>query len=132
MSTQSRSVGSPPVLDRPLSVPRPSRSSVYRLLRSRAAFETALIVGALVAHLALLPHLVVSDGIRRFDELNDLLTNGQISGDKYSMIGPLFATPLWLLGHLYRDPIWWVARFNLIVFGLGLLAIYWVLKDRVD
>jgi hypothetical protein len=116
---------------------RPTRRPPWKQLdparlRSRAVFETLLIIGALLAHLVLLRHGVYSDGQRRYEELNELLARGIISGDKYSLIGPLFATPLWLLGHLVRDPVWWVARFNLVFFGLGLLAIYLILKDKVD
>ncbi|MFI5273339.1 MAG: hypothetical protein ACHQ4H_09950 [Ktedonobacterales bacterium] len=101
-------------------------------LLSRGAFETALIVLTLLAHGLLLAHGVFGDGLRRYDELTALLAHGQISNDKYSLIGPIFSTPLWLLGHVYRDSKWWVARYNLLLFALALLAIYLLLKDRID
>ena len=98
----------------------------------RAVLETLLIIAALVAHLVFLPHDTYSDALRRYNELDGLLAHGSISDYKYSLIGPLFATPLWLLGHLVRDPVWWVSRFNLVFFSLGLLGIYVILKDKVD
>lgn len=107
------------------------RAPLPRLF-SGAAVETALIVIVLLGDLLLMPHAVYGDGSRRFVELDELLASGQISGDKYSLIGPLFSAPLWLLGKLYRGASWWEGHYNLLLFGLGLLAIYWILKDRVD
>lgn len=78
-----------------------------RGVASWAAIETLLIVGALLAHLALLPHDIYADGLRRYTELENLLTNGALTQDKYSIIGPLFATPLWLIGHIVRGPMEW-------------------------
>ncbi|HKS70008.1 MAG TPA: hypothetical protein VJQ45_06290 [Ktedonobacterales bacterium] len=101
-------------------------------LLSGAAIETALIVIVLLGDFLLMPHAVYGDGSRRYAELDELLRNGQISGDKYSLIGPLFSAPLWFLGKLYRGASWWEAHYNLFLFALGLLAIYWILKDRVD
>lgn len=104
----------------------------WRHYSPTAVIETLLVIGALIAHLIFLPHDIYADGLRRYQELDDLLAHGIIPVDKYSLIGPLFAAPLWLVGHLVRDPVWWVARFNLIIFSLGLLAIYFILKDRID
>ncbi len=101
-------------------------------LVSRAALETALIVVVLLGHLLLMPHWIYGDGARRFAELDALLRNGQIPDDKYSIIGPLLSAPLWFLGNVFRDAAWWEAHYNLFLFGLGLLAIYSILKDHVD
>lgn len=99
---------------------------------SRAALETALIVVVLLGDQFLMPHAIYGDGMRRYNELDALLGHGQISGDKYSLIGPLFSAPLWYLGQLYRGPDWWESHYNLALFALGFLAIYWILKNRVD
>lgn len=101
-------------------------------LFSRAGLETALIIVVLLGDLLIMPHAVYGDGSRRFAELDALLRNGQISSDKYSIIGPLFSTPLWFLGKVYRDATWWEGHYNVFLFALGMLAIYWILKDRVD
>src|SRR5258708_9676945 len=47
------------------------------------------------------------------------------------MFGPFFSIPFWYLGKIYQTPFWWISRYNVFVFGAGLLATYWVLKDRV-
>lgn len=111
---------------------RPPWRRQLESLQPLGVVETLLIVAALVAHLVLLPHDIYADGLRRYKELDDLLGRGVIPNDKYSIIGPLFAAPLWYLGHLIRSPDWLVARYNLLLFSLGLLAIYLILKDAVD
>ena len=109
----------------------PWRARMPRML-SGAVIETALIVIVVLGDFLLMPHAVYGDGSRRYAELDALLGNGQISGDKYSLIGPLFSAPLWYLGKLYRGASWWESHYNLFLFALGLFAIYWILKDRVD
>lgn len=116
----------------PSAAPRaPRRVRMPRLI-SRAALETALIVVVLLGDQFSMPHAIYGDGMRRYNELDALLGQGQISGDKYSLIGPLFSAPLWYLGKLYRGAAWWEAHYNLLLFALGFAAIYWILKDRVD
>ncbi|MGH2516234.1 MAG: hypothetical protein ACRDHP_11320, partial [Ktedonobacterales bacterium] len=92
--------------------------------RRVAVIETVLIVAALLAELLLLPHEVKWDGSVRFAELSQLLGTGTIPGSKYSLIGPLFSSPLWLLGTIGGHSKSLVARYNWIVFSLGLAAIY--------
>ena len=98
----------------------------------RARAETALIVGGLLANALFLPHTLFGDGEKRYLELAQLLQGLGFSTDKYSMIGPLVSAPLWYLGALYRDPTWWVARFNLIVFACGLAAIWLLLRNQIN
>src|SRR6266852_3859247 len=97
-----------------------------------AWFETALILLGLVGILILLPHSTGYDGQDRFDALSAMLTQGTIPDIKYSMVGPFFSIPFWYLGKLYQSPLWWISRYNLFVFSAGLLATYWLLKDRVN
>ncbi len=96
-----------------------------------AWFETALILLGLVGILFLLPHSTGYDGQDRFNALSAMLTQGTIPDIKYSMVGPFFSIPFWYLGKLYQSPLWWISRYNLFVFSAGLLATYWLLKDRV-
>jgi hypothetical protein len=100
--------------------------------RAAAAFETGLIVAGLLALLVLLPHGVYADGIPRFNALSQLLETGTLSTTKYSMIGPLFSAPLWFLGNVYRDSMWWCARYSWCIFSLGILALYLLLRNRLD
>ncbi len=100
--------------------------------RPIAWFETALIVLGLLANLLLLPHYIGYDGWFRFTALSTMLTQSQVPDVKYSMVGPFFSIPFWYLGKLYQTPLWWCSRYNVFVFAAGLLAIFWLLKDRVD
>jgi hypothetical protein len=93
--------------------------------------ETSLIVLGLLAQLFLLPHILDADGKTRYEEL-DALLRGAITDSKYSLIGPVFATPLWLVGALFGDTAWWVARFNTLFLAVGLLALYLLLRNRMD
>ena len=98
----------------------------------RGAFETALIIGGLLANLALLPHTLVGDGLDRFYALSQLLRGAGFSSIKYSLIGPIFAAPLWLLGLLLKSPAYWIQYYNTIIFALGLLALYLLLRKHME
>ncbi len=97
-----------------------------------AWFETALVLLGLLAILLLFPHDTGGDGWVRFSALSALLTDGKIPHIKYSMVGPLFSIPFWYLGKVYQTPFWWATRYNVFVLGGGMLAIYWLLKNRVN
>jgi hypothetical protein len=100
--------------------------------RLGACVETSLIILGLLAQFFLLPHILDADGKTRYQALDALLRNNVLLDNKYSLIGPLFAAPLWLLGALFGDTAWWVARFNTIFLGVGLLTLYLLLKNRMD
>jgi hypothetical protein len=100
--------------------------------RREAWVDTVLIVAG-VAGMAVHPHKITSDGRARYDALTQLLSTGTLSDNQYSLIGPLFATPLWLLAKLFgADPATWLKQYNIVLFALGLLATYLLLRDRVD
>ncbi|MGH9461499.1 MAG: hypothetical protein ACRD1X_09805 [Vicinamibacteria bacterium] len=94
--------------------------------------ELALIFLGLVVLFWCLPFDITGDGYIRFRALRYLLTAERIVSMSYSMVGPLFALPLWLLGKLYQSAEWWVARFNFFVFAAGLFIFYRLLRNRVD
>jgi hypothetical protein len=109
------------------------RTSVGKIWpRLSAWVETSLIVLGLLAQFFLLPHILDADGKTRFQALDALLRNNVLLDNKYSLIGPLFAAPLWVLGALIGDTAWWVARFNTIFLGAGLLTLYLLLRNRMD
>ncbi|MFF5205321.1 hypothetical protein [Streptosporangium sp. NPDC000396] len=81
----------------------------------------------------LLPHpLLWGDGGWRYAYLWDLLVAGELSDKKYSLIGPLFSTPLWLLGRLYHSPEWWCEKYNTVIFAIGLFVFYRMLRNHVS
>jgi len=98
----------------------------------RAAFETGLIVAGLLAICFFLPHHILGDGILRFQAISLLLEHGKLSDMPYSMVGPAFSIPFWLLGKLFMTPAWWISRYNLFVFAIGLLVLYFLLRNRMD
>lgn len=51
---------------------------------------------------------------------------------RWPLLPTLLAAPLWYLGDLVLSPAWWIASFNLLVFALGLLTLWWCLRRRVQ
>ena len=117
----------------PSTCARPQVSqATWRRWTPRGVAETTLIVIALLANAVLLPHQFVGDGARRYAELARLLGGGGLAATKYSLIGPIFAAPLWFLGRVFGQPAEWVMSFNTLVFAAGLLALYLLLRGRVE
>jgi hypothetical protein len=77
------------------------------------------------------PHHNEADGAIRFQALQQLIDTGTWSPVSFPLIGTLLAAPLYLLGRLAMTPAWWVARYDLVLFGLGLIALWRLLRDRV-
>ncbi|HEX6482694.1 MAG TPA: hypothetical protein VF043_27950 [Ktedonobacteraceae bacterium] len=98
----------------------------------QAIFETGLIVAGVLALLPLLPNQIYGDGYDRFQGLSELLEHGKLSNMRYSLVGPLFSSPFWLLGKVYKTSEWCCERYNLFLFAISLLVMYWLLKDRID
>ncbi len=110
---------------------------IYKVVKKdqsslQAIFETGLIAAGLLALLLLMPHQLNADGLYRFQGLSELLEHGKLSNMRYSLVGPAFSIPFWLLGKVYETSAWWCERYNLILFAAALLVMYWLLKDRVD
>jgi hypothetical protein len=102
--------------------------------RISAVVEYGLIVVGLVM-LRYTEHKIAADGQDRLDALNQLLSGDGLSSFRYSLIGPLFAAPMWWLGHLGiagRGPDNWLKYYNLVLFCLGMLAFFLLLRKRVD
>ncbi|MDI1465247.1 hypothetical protein QEZ54_30195 [Catellatospora sp. KI3] len=99
--------------------------------RSAAWLDYSLLALGLLT-MVLARHRITGDGRFRFDALSGLLSGDGLSPDRYPLIGPLFAAPLWWLGRVTvgAEPL--LRYHNLILFGLGLLALHLLLRDRVD
>jgi hypothetical protein len=120
------------VLGRPATSAQTTHALAERLAKWRAQIEWTLIALGLLALQVLIPHDKYSDGQVRFDEISALLDHGIIPQQKYSLIGPLFSTPLYLLGRFYSSPGRWISRYNSVLFTLGLFVIYWLLRNKLD
>lgn len=104
----------------------PERPNYFATLQ-RTVARSLLPIG-MICFAVSLPYYIVGDGRGRFRELQALLDHGTLSTGRYSLIGPLFATPLYLLGKSLISPEAGVALFNVLVFLLGLLALRSLLR----
>lgn len=103
-----------------------------RLLRARAVFELALLAIGVALLWGVLPHRVHGDGYVRYVALSDLLLRGRASPMRYSFVQPLFASPVWALGLIWKGSGWWCARFNVVAFAVGLLVCHRLLRPHVE
>lgn len=98
---------------------------------------SALVDGALILEGILLlfftdKHRVIGDGMTRFISLRLLFERGELSDMPYSMIGPIFATPLYVLDRLAGTPMWWAERYNFFVLLFGLILLHRLLKPHLS
>lgn len=100
--------------------------------RADSHWQRALIDVGLALLFLVLPHRIESDGRTRFRALAELLEQHTVSGLPYSLVGPLFSSPLYLLDRIFATSDWWVARFNVLVLAVGLLAAHRLVRDEVD
>lgn len=101
--------------------------------RYRSRWLDGLLLAISLAELLFLfPRGLRGDGAPRFAALTQILTGHGIPTVKYSLIGPMFATPLWLLGKVFASPQALVADYNWLIFVLGLLALYLLLRRVMD
>lgn len=78
-------------------------------------------------------HWVGSDGGERFDSLSELLSQHHIPHTKYSMVGPMFATPLWYLGKAWlKDPRLGCAYYNWVLLGVFIVVLARLLKGSLE
>jgi hypothetical protein len=76
-------------------------------------------------------HRVGGDGKTRMLAL-DAMLRGHWAPQRFSLIGPMFASPMWLAGQFFGGPRAWLAYYNLVVFAVGLLLVFLLLRGRVD
>lgn len=85
-----------------------------------------------VASLFLLPRNVGGDGGARFEALSELLQHGTLNSNRFSLIGPIFSSPLWFLGQFFgQDPAFFVIAYNTILFCLALWLFYRMLAPEL-
>ena len=100
----------------------------------QAAIETGLIIVGLLFVALLLPRQLGGDGTFRYNDLVSLLSTHNLyqPHSRYSLIGPLFSSPLLWIGIQLRDPLEWANVYNLLLFSLCLLVSYCLLRNHVD
>ena len=97
-----------------------------------ARLDVALVVLGWLLLWAFEPHQVEADGAIRFEALRQLLEHGRWSPTEFPMLGTVLSAPLYLLGRWLESPGWWVARYNLVLAGVGVIALWPLLRDRVE
>ncbi len=100
--------------------------------RLRAIVDSGLIALGVVLLAVGQPHRLIGDGYSRYLALSELLGRAHLADGDYSLVGPLFAAPLWIAGRLTGDPAHWLKYYNVTVLGLGLGAAYLLLRRRLD
>lgn len=97
---------------------------------SDIADDFLLLAGLVV--LFLVPHRISSDGAVRFEALSQLLTSWSMPDSRYSMIGPLMASPLWWLGMWLGTPEQTCKFFNWLVLVVFIAAFDCLLHESVE
>src|SRR5258705_3219403 len=98
----------------------------------RAYVEGTLIVAGLILLFIAQDRTLGADGLARYVALRELLEQGTLSDTIYSLIGPLFAVPLLILGNLAGDVESWLRAYNIVIFALGILLTWLMLRDLMD
>jgi hypothetical protein len=99
---------------------------------SSTRLESALVLIGFAVLFVLLPHELAGDDTKRFTDIERLLRDGELSDSRYSLVMPLVSVPVLLLGEVLRSPEWWAAHFNVIVVALGAIAVFVLLRGRVE
>ncbi len=98
-------------------------------------FEVALILAGLFVLLTMIPHSINYFNYVRVQNLYQSIVQGKLlplSFTKKPIIGPIFSLPLWVLGKWYRPSYWWCARYNILVFSVGLCFFYLILRKHMN
>jgi hypothetical protein len=104
----------------------------YAAAPTLPSIETCLLATGALMLLFVLPHEIESDGRVRYLALAQLFEWREVSPIPYSLAGPLFSAPLYLLGKVVLTSEWWCARFNALVFIAGIVVAYRLLQRRLD
>jgi hypothetical protein len=96
---------------------------------STLGYATVLLGAVLVATA---PLWVGNDGLDRYRILDAFLRYGVLEGGKYSLYGPLAASPLWFLGNAAGNSLPTVWLFNRLIFLTGLAGLWPALSTRLS
>jgi hypothetical protein len=107
-----------------------SRFGSRRDFYSRLGLFLLLVVG--VAGLFVLPFSITGDGTIRYQFMDTLVHHLRIDPMKYSIIGPLFSLPLWIISLSLKDPSAIISRYNLLLYAGSAFVLYQWLKHYFD
>ncbi len=101
-----------------------------RSTRLVATVDTVLLLTGLLIFGLVLPHYVVADAMVRYENLRTLL-HGHVPPGRYSLISPVFATPLLVIDKLAGTGMYVTELYNTLVFAVGILALFLLLRRSV-
>lgn len=87
-----------------------------------------IALGFILLGLSLSP-VIDGDGAARYQDLLNIV-HGEKPIDKFSSIQMILALPLYYLGTAFYASELWVGYFNFIVFGLALIALWFLLAEK--
>ncbi|WP_432839461.1 hypothetical protein [Dactylosporangium sp. CA-092794] len=115
----------------PVAEPGPDLQE--RAPRLLALLEWSLTVAGVAVLVLFQKPMLIGDGWVRYRALDALLHNPHhLTSERYSLVGPLFSTPLWIIGWLTGDAGRGVARYNQVLFTLALVALFLLLRGRLN
>src|SRR5260370_1733102 len=91
-----------------------------------------LLALGLLLFFFVLPHDIEGGGRLRFDAIQTLLAGGGIPATKYPLIGSVPSIAFFLLGHVVGSAEWWVSRYHVGVYAVGLVLLHRLVRDRLD
>jgi hypothetical protein len=94
--------------------------------------ELCLIGIGIDAMVRWLPPRYFLDGNVRLRAVINLLQYGNVSHMSYSIVGPLFSTPLWAIDRLTGSASYWQGKYNIFLLAAVFLIVYAVLRNRTD
>lgn len=114
----------------PAAEKQPARPLSRKLLLE--IIELCLIAIGIDAMFRWLPLRYFLDGTVRFNAVVNLLQHGQISHMSYSIVGPIFSTPLWAIDRIAGPSLQWQEKYNIFLLGTVMLITYILLRKRMD
>lgn len=96
--------------------------------RFAAAVDWTLLAIAIVVIVAI-PKSISGDGSLRYEAIDHFMTTGQLTSPRYSTVGPLLSTPLYLLGRALGAARPVTALYNSLLF---LFALWLIWRDFCD
>lgn len=94
--------------------------------------DFVLILAGMLVIFLYSPYSINGDGLARFNALTMLLSKFELSDTAYSLVGPLFSSPFWLIGNWVKSPEWWCARYNFFILVFGLSIFYILMRNHIE
>lgn len=108
---------------------------LVHILPLQELFELILFGIGICGFLEWFPLRFFQDGEVRFQALLQLVQQHTLSNMSYSMVGPSFSLPLWLMDTIlpiYQKAHWWQGRYNIFLLASAFIVAYLILRKHMD